>query len=88
MADEEKVFEIVGVSKWNYVTSRVLGASQRPERDTPQVIQVKCGKCKRRFEARESNSGRPGTFLGTLGGMHITCACGAEETVSNSEVPS
>lgn len=88
MADEEKVFTILGVVRWNYVVSRVLGASGKPERDTPQVIRVKCRRCGTAFKARESESGRPGTFLGTLGGMHITCAkCEAEETVANAAIP-
>lgn len=89
MADEKKAFTILAVTRWNFVVSRALGASKRPPKDTPQVVRVKCHKCGTTFEARESNSGRPGTFLGTHGGMHITCAsCGAEETVStSSELP-
>jgi hypothetical protein len=62
----------------NYVVSRVLGGSKKPERDTLQVICMT-------FEAGESESERPGTFLGTLGGMHATCAkC---EAVANATIP-
>lgn len=38
MTEEEKVFRILAVVKWNHVVSRVLGASRKSERDTPQVI--------------------------------------------------
>ncbi len=86
MEEEKPIFEILRVVEWNYVRSRLLGASQKPEKDSPRAIAVKCNRCSARFEARESNSGRKGTFLGTLGGMQIICAkCGTEDTVRNPE---
>lgn len=84
MADEEKVFTILAVTKWNFVVSRVLGASRKSEKDTPQVIRVKCDKCGMTFEARESNSGRRGTFLGTLGGIQSRVQSAARKRPSRT----
>lgn len=49
MPDEKPVFTILRVTEWNYVTSRVIGASNKPERDTAKAIAVKCNEMWRTF---------------------------------------
>lgn len=85
MAEEQEAFEILGVSRWSYTTTRVLGASQRPQKDVPQEMSVKCNTCGGTFEATVSNSRRKGTFAHLPMSLQITCGqCELEETVSNS----
>ena len=86
MDEQGKGFTVIEVSEWNMVRSRVLGASQKPMRDTPRAVKVKCNECGTTFVATESNSGNPGTFLPTIGHMLITCRkCENEDTVKNPE---
>ncbi len=76
--EEKTAFEIIEVTEWNWVRSRVIGAANKPEKDTPKAMKVKCNECGAKFAVMESASGEPGTFLPTLGGQQITCMkCGA-----------
>jgi hypothetical protein len=88
MPNEKPTFTILSVIEWNYAISRVIGSRPEREKDTPKRIELRCHNCGMRFVAHESESGRKGTFLPTLGAMQITCLrCGAEDTVPNASIP-
>lgn len=90
--ETNNTFKVIRVTDWNYVVSRVLGASKRAARDTPKALAVKCNACDHQFVARESSSMTSGTFfplLGSAGAVQIYCPhCEANGNVDGSAIPS
>lgn len=86
-------FEIVQVSEWKYVTSRVLTGSRSPSppvKDGPAAMIVRCKACATQWTARQWPTGlKPGTFYRLPMSVQITCknpACEQDDVVANSVI--
>jgi hypothetical protein len=77
----------VGNFKWNYVTSRVLGASQKPEPTSLQSMDAHCLECDARWSAKKANDTEPGYFVPALGHFIITCPNCTQQVTHENPAP-